>query len=321
MVKLRKIKSSRVLRFPENHERAQHQMKRRYIQTVKRNRVRATRSLLVRYGNFPVKENDTNKSSNNRPENYAEGRLVSGTQRGATHMIAGVKRAANRHYQNDRKSIAVSITTLISRAIKATVEHLRSTTATASIAGIGSVITLTVVAVVFVLAMTISSSFGEYDLELSDNDLVNVALTQVGNDSGEAYCRWYGFNEEVGWCAIFVSWCGTEAGLVKKGLMPKFAWVPTGVYWFQSREQWYPSDYTPKPGDIIFFDWYDFNLDEDGEEIGQDGQADHVGIVEKVKNGLIYTVEGNTTELGICAVKRYPIRYFEILGYGEILYP
>jgi len=209
----------------------------------------------------------------------------------------------------------------VRKAIKAIAEASKSTAAAISIAGIGSTVVLVIVSVVLVLAMTISSSFGEYGLELSDNDLVNIALSQVGTESGEEYCKWYGFDHEVGWCAIFVSWCGTEAGLVKKGLMPKFAWVPTGVYWFQSRGQWHPNDYTPKPGDIIFFDWYDYDLDEEGEEIGQDGQADHVGIVEKVEGGRVYTVEGNTTVDGICAEKHYPSGYFEILGYGEILYP
>ena len=207
------------------------------------------------------------------------------------------------------------------RAIKALAEASKSITVAISIAGIGSSVVLIIISVVLVLAMTISSAFGEYDLDLSENDLVNIALSQVGTEGGEEYCKWYGFDHEVGWCAIFVSWCGTEARLVKKDLIPKFAWVPTGVYWFQNRNQWHANDYTPKPGDIIFFDWYDYELDDDGEEIGQDGQADHVGIVEKVEGGRVYTVEGNTTVEGICAEKRYLLGYFEILGYGEILYP
>ena len=39
-----------------------------------------------------------------------------------------------------------------------------------------------------------------------------------------------------------------------------------------------------KHGDIIFFDWADKH----------DGSADHVGIVEKVENGRVYTIEGNS---------------------------
>lgn len=235
-------------------------------------------------------------------------------------------RLAADQYMQDRRfeTVKTGISGMLQsarKAIKAMAEASKSTAAAISIAGIGSTVVLVIVSVVLVLAMTISSSFGEYGLELSDNDLVNIALSQVGNESGEEYCKWYGFDHEVGWCAIFVSWCGTEAGLVKKDLMPKFAWVPTGVYWFQNRDQWHANDYTPKPGDIIFFDWYDYDLDDDGEEIGQDGQADHVGIVEKVEAGRVYTVEGNTTQDSICAEKHYPLGYFEILGYGEILYP
>ena len=40
---------------------------------------------------------------------------------------------------------------------------------------------------------------------------------------------------------------------------------------------------------IIFFDW-----DNKGHSGPQDGQSDHVGIVWKVEDGIIYTVEGNS---------------------------
>ena len=39
---------------------------------------------------------------------------------------------------------------------------------------------------------------------------------------------------------------------------------------------------------IIIFDW-------EGEEGGLDGGADHVGIVERVENGKVYTIEGTLT--------------------------
>ncbi|WP_442857824.1 CHAP domain-containing protein [Blautia sp. AM47-4] len=54
------------------------------------------------------------------------------------------------------------------------------------------------------------------------------------------------------------------------------------MLWFQERGLWQDNSYEPRPGDIIFFDW------DDG---GQDGSSDHVGIVEKVENGRIYTIE------------------------------
>ena len=40
------------------------------------------------------------------------------------------------------------------------------------------------------------------------DDIVEVALSQVGNVGGQPYWSWYGFSSRVEWCACFVSWCG-----------------------------------------------------------------------------------------------------------------
>ena len=40
------------------------------------------------------------------------------------------------------------------------------------------------------------------------DDIVAVALSQVGNVGGQPYWSWYGFSSRVAWCACFVSWCG-----------------------------------------------------------------------------------------------------------------
>lgn len=65
--------------------------------------------------------------------------------------------------------------------------------------------------------------------------------------------------------------------------MPSFARCADGVTWFQSRGKWQSAGSTPTAGSLIFFDW-------DG-----DGVSDHVGIVEKCENGVVYTIEGNTS--------------------------
>ena len=65
---------------------------------------------------------------------------------------------------------------------------------------------------------------------------------------------------------------------------------------------------------IIFFDW-----DNPGGSSGpQDGQSDHTGIVEKVEDGRVWTIEGNSGDS--CREKSYPIGYYEILGYGAPAY-
>lgn len=136
--------------------------------------------------------------------------------------------------------------------------------------------------------------------------MVAVAQAEIGNSGGMKYCEWYGYNYRVEWCAIFVSWCADQCGYLDAGVLPKMEGVRPYVDWFIERAQWQGRDYEPSQGDIIFFDWE------------SDGLADHVGIVEKVENGLIYTVEGNTGD--VCAERRYTLRAVSIYGYGLPLY-
>ena len=136
--------------------------------------------------------------------------------------------------------------------------------------------------------------------------IVEVARSQIGNVGGEPYWSWYGFTERVEWCACFVSWCANKCGYLSSGIIPKFSGCINGVDWFKDRGQWIGNSFEPSPGMIIFFDWDD--------EDGQDGNADHVGIVEKVENGRVYTIEGNTSDS--CRQRSYPVGYYQILGYG-----
>ncbi len=142
--------------------------------------------------------------------------------------------------------------------------------------------------------------------------IVEVARSQIGNVGGEPYWSWYGFTERVDWCACFVSWCANQCGYIEAGVIPKFSGCEWGVYWFRQHDQWAGRNITPTPGMIIFFDW------EDEEDGGLDGGADHVGIVEKVENGRVYTIEGNTADS--CRERSYPLGHFEILGYGLPVY-
>ena len=152
-----------------------------------------------------------------------------------------------------------------------------------------------------------------YGISAGDGEIVTVALSQVGNVGGQPYWSWYGFNSRVEWCACFVSWCANECGYIDTGVIPKFAGCVNGVQWFRERGQWADNAMEPSPGMIIFFDW-----DNRGSSGPQDGQADHVGIVQKVENGVVYTIEGNSGDS--CRVNQYPLGYYEILGYGVVAY-
>ena len=133
--------------------------------------------------------------------------------------------------------------------------------------------------------------------------IVDVALSQVGNVGGEPYWSWYGFTNHVEWCACFVSWCADQCGYLDSGTYPKFSGCVFGMQWFQQRGLWLDGSAEPTPGMLIFFDW-----------ATQDGVPDHVGIVEKVENGMVYTVEGNSRDM--CRQKQYSLGSGVILGYG-----
>lgn len=148
-----------------------------------------------------------------------------------------------------------------------------------------------------------------YGIYSGDDAIVTVALSQIGNVGGQPYWSWYGFNSRVEWCACFVSWCANECGYIDSGVIPKFAGCVNGVQWFKDRGQWQDGSFEPSAGQIIFFDW-----DNKGSSGPQDGQSDHVGIVEKCENGIVYTIEGNSGDS--CRQRQYPVGYYEILGYG-----
>ena len=152
-----------------------------------------------------------------------------------------------------------------------------------------------------------------YGIGLGDGEIVVVALSQIGNVGGQPYWSWYGFNSRVEWCACFVSWCANECGYLDAGVIPKTAGCITGSNWFKDRGLWQDNSYEPRPGDIIYFDW-----DNKGGSGPQDGLADHVGIVEKVENGIVYTVEGNSGDS--CRENRYTVGHYEIYGYGTPAY-
>ena len=145
-----------------------------------------------------------------------------------------------------------------------------------------------------------------YGISGGSKKLISVATTQLGNSGGQPYWSWYGFGSRVEWCACFVSWYANECGYIDAGIIPKFASCDVGMTWFKNHDRWQTNTYTPREGDIIFFDW-------DG-----DGYANHVGIVEKVENGKVHTIEGNFGD----SFKRleYNSGDSRILGYGLPIY-
>ena len=136
--------------------------------------------------------------------------------------------------------------------------------------------------------------------------LVTIAKSQLGNEGGQKFWSWYGFDSREEWCACFVSWCADQAGLIQKGAVSKFSLCTAGVDWFQEKGKWQSGGNVPTPGTIIFFDW------------DHDGASDHVGIVESCDGTTVHTIEGNSGD----AVKQnsYTVNSRSILGYGLVAY-
>ena len=147
---------------------------------------------------------------------------------------------------------------------------------------------------------------------LGSSELVNLALSQLGNEGGEKFWRWAGLDTRCEWCALFVSWCGDQTGLMAAGQIPYFSFVSDGVSFYKNKGKWIDGSEVNssncekliQPGMIIFFDWE------------PDGKPNHVGIVTKVSDGYIYTVEGNRGDS--VAEGSYSADSSSLYGFGSV---
>lgn len=146
-------------------------------------------------------------------------------------------------------------------------------------------------------------------------DILTVAASQLGYtestrnytvDEGNTkgytrYGAWYGI-PYGDWCAMYVSFCLHYAGV---NTIPMNAHCPSWIYELQELGLYRnEEDYIPIPGDIVFFDW------------GDDGGADHVGLVAEVNGENLKTIEGNS--LNSVRYVDYLLSDTRILGYGQL---
>ena len=102
------------------------------------------------------------------------------------------------------------------------------------------------------------------------------------------YGEWYGMNGEP-WCAMFVSWCAKQAGILDGygvSKVPRFAYCPYGVEWYRTRKKFYRAnnDYKVRLGDTVFF----WNT--------TDNAVGHTGIVVAATTTTITSIEGNASD-------------------------
>ena len=125
------------------------------------------------------------------------------------------------------------------------------------------------------------------------------------------YPRGYKVPYNVAWCDVTVS-----AAFILAGAVDLIGGIECGVEEhiaiFKSKGIWIEDGkITPKPGYIITYNWDQWSQPNDG-------YADHIGIVEDVRDGKIIVIEGNYNN----AVNRrsIPIGWGYIRGYAAPKY-
>lgn len=144
--------------------------------------------------------------------------------------------------------------------------------------------------------------------------MIAVAQGEVGyRENGNNWHKYasemttaYGWNtQNQPWCDVFVDWCFVKA--FGESAASKMTYQPIGGFsalcrasadYYKTNGSWSKS---PEPGDQIFLIY--------------EGGINHTGIVERVSGGVVYTIEGNSSDM----VRRgaYGIGAANIAGYGR----
>jgi hypothetical protein len=157
------------------------------------------------------------------------------------------------------------------------------------------------------------SKIGRAALEAAIGEL-NAGACEIGGNNRGKWVKKYltpgGMPEGNPWCASFVSWCFLRAGGDDRAKLP-FTYSPgaRALLKLLQKKGWTHapgSGYQPVPGDLVF--WW---------RIRADGWQGHVGIVHQVRDGMIYTIEGNHSPK-VQGFSYVLSRMEKLLGYGHI---
>lgn len=165
-------------------------------------------------------------------------------------------------------------------------------------------------------------------LEKASNKNLDSMTGNAGSGNFTKYARdldaisgfYNGKKNGFAWCDVFVDWCFVQAfgvSAAKKLLCQPDKSLGAGcgysANYYKQKGQFYTAD--PQPGDQIFF-W----------NAAKNAVA-HTGLVYKVSEGKVYTIEGNTSgAVGVVAngggvfKKWYQLNYWRIYGYGRPAY-
>lgn len=154
-------------------------------------------------------------------------------------------------------------------------------------------------------------------LEKATNSELEDKTANAGEKNYTKYAKdmdnlgvYNGKKQGYAWCNVFIDWCFVQALGVDRAreLLIGFSAGCTQDYnWLKAKGQIVSN---PQKGDFVFF-----------------GQLSHIGIIEKVENERIYTIEGNTSNVaeliingGMVTKKTYHLNSQYIYGYARIKY-
>lgn len=126
-------------------------------------------------------------------------------------------------------------------------------------------------------------------------ELLKKAISQLGKEEVPRGSNWgadvkkylnsVGINFPASWCLAFVYWCAKEACAESGEKNPLIKTGGVLAQWNRIPKQYkVPVNEKPQPEDIFIMDF--------GHGLG------HTGIVERVEDEAIHTIEGNTNDTG-----------------------
>ncbi len=143
------------------------------------------------------------------------------------------------------------------------------------------------------------------------NDMIAAAERFLGTSGRpNAVTRWYAERNgsefsRAPWCDMSITlWANRSANADVVCFGRDYAYTVWHAQRFATEGQWHVDIAGIRRGDIVFFDWGETN---------RIGRIDHVGIVTGVRDGVVYTIEGNTRD-GCRRRARYAST---IVGYGR----
>lgn len=150
--------------------------------------------------------------------------------------------------------------------------------------------------------------------EKASNSQLDNPTANAGSGNWTKYARdlhnagYYNGNKNgYSWCDVFVDWCvyqlcgrdAKKAQAIQCQTGSLGAGCGYSAQYYKNQGRFFTDG--PQPGDQIFF--------------GSGSSCEHTGIVEKVANGYVHTIEGNSENRVMR--RSYPVGSGRILGYGR----